>query len=409
MDDRQSLQSATSDRTEPSRRLVIKAGLGALAAFGVSALAPSTALAATGGSLIMGHSDNDAGSDSTQMTSATTSWTLRLMNTGTGGTVLGADQLVASTHAALQVTHPGTGNAIRSTAYGAAGEAFWGVTSSADNSSPTIYGLAKGNNGQAMLGVAESVYPNARGLKGELTAAAAAGCAIEGKTQGSAGATGVWGQVTAGGNGYGVKATNSGTGGALRAEILNAANASAAVTAATNGAGYAVRAEGGKAQLYVKPGVSSGAPRSGAHAVGEHFTDKSGREYVCTTAGTPGSWQPMLRGGTNTAELTVKSYSASVPAVRAQAASATGTALRVEGKVSMNRSGRAKIAKGKSVASVTVPGGLTAASNIICTSQNDGGSGVYIRYAKRISSTQFQIKLNKTATSNLYVAWMVLG
>ena len=159
----------------------------------------------------------------------------------------------------------------------------------------------------------------------------------------------------------------------------------------------------------MKPAGVYGAPKSAAHAVGEHFTDASGREYVCTASGTPGSWQPVLRGGSNTTALTVKSYSASAPAIKVQASASGGSALRVEGKMTMTRSGRAKITKGNMSVDVTVPGGLTAYSNIICTAQNSGGSGVYIRYAKRVSTTQFQIKLNKAAAYNLYVAWMVLG
>ena len=81
-------------------------------------------------------------------------------------------------------------------------------------------------------------------------------------------------------------------------------------------------------------------------------------------------------------------------------------AARIEGALSMSRSGRAKIAKGKKSITITVPGGVAASANAICTMQ---GSGATIRYAKRYSSTKIKIQLTKAATSTCYVAWMVLG
>jgi hypothetical protein len=61
------------------------------------------------------------------------------------------------------------------------------------------------------------------------------------------------------------------------------------VTASSNG-GYGVQAQGGKAQLYIVPAGTAGAPKSGSHRLGEIFLDRAGSLFVCTAAGTPGTW-----------------------------------------------------------------------------------------------------------------------
>jgi hypothetical protein len=55
--------------------------------------------------------------------------------------------------------------------------------------------------------------------------------------------------------------------------------------------GYGVEAGGGKAQLYLVPSGSVGAPKSGSHSVGEVFLDKAGSLFVCVATGTPGTWK----------------------------------------------------------------------------------------------------------------------
>jgi hypothetical protein len=85
-----------------------------------------------------------------------------------------------------------------------------------------------------------------------------------------------------------------------------------------------------------------------------------------------------------------------------------GVALDVEGAANFSRSGRGKIPKGHSSVNVTVAGGLVASALVLVTLQN-AGSGVYLKYARRVSSTQFTAKLNKAAPSNTYFAWFVVG
>lgn len=44
-------------------------------------------------------------------------------------------------------------------------------------------------------------------------------------------------------------------------------------------------------------GTASGAPASGTFAVGDFVIDQTGSEWVCTTAGTPGTWTQLGAGG----------------------------------------------------------------------------------------------------------------
>jgi hypothetical protein len=62
------------------------------------------------------------------------------------------------------------------------------------------------------------------------------------------------------------------------------------VTGQSSG-GYGVQAGGGKAQLYLVPAGTAGAPTSGSHIRGEIFLDKAGSLFVCVAAGTPGTWK----------------------------------------------------------------------------------------------------------------------
>jgi hypothetical protein len=312
-----------------SRREAIGIGLAALAGMGLSALAPSTALATTG-TMTFG-TTNDAGTADTRLDSSTANATMILVNTNaTNGSVLACDQQGGSSYAA-RFAHSGSGQAILAYQSGS-GTAVEADCPSPSNASPAIHGAAAGGNNQGVLGESSSVFPNARGVMGKLTAAAAQGAAVEGTVNSTdANSIGVWGKIDSLGKGTGIKASNWGTsGGALRAEVTNAANTGAAVSAVTSGTGYAVVAHGSKA-------------------------------------------------------------------------------LRVEGTLSMTRSGRATIAKGKSYVMVTVPGGLSWSASVICTLQNSAGSGVYVLYAKRASGTQFKIQLSKAASYTAYVAWMVLG
>ena len=90
---------------------------------------------------------------------------------------------------------------------------------------------------------------------------------------------------------------------------------------------------------------------------------------------------------------------------------ADGTALRVEGRATFSRSGRASVSKRHSTRTVTVAsGGIASDALILVTLQASAGGGVYVRYARRTSATTFQVVLNKAATtSTATFAWIILG
>ena len=85
------------------------------------------------------------------------------------------------------------------------------------------------------------------------------------------------------------------------------------------------------------------------------------------------------------------------------------TALKVEGKVELSRSGKATVSKGHSTRTLTVASGIDAAALILVTLQSSPGSGVYLKYAKRMTNTTFKVYLNKAATATVTFAWMVVG
>jgi hypothetical protein len=86
-----------------------------------------------------------------------------------------------------------------------------------------------------------------------------------------------------------------------------------------------------------------------------------------------------------------------------------GTALRVEGKASFSRSGKATITKGHAGCTVTVPSGVDADTLVLATLRGSAGTGVHLLYAKYATATTFTVKLNKAATSTVSIAWLIIG
>ena len=60
-----------------------------------------------------------------------------------------------------------------------------------------------------------------------------------------------------------------------------------------NPTGYGGQFEGGKAQLQLKPGGSTGKPTTGTHTKGEIYMDSAGTLFVCTADGSPGRWKQI--------------------------------------------------------------------------------------------------------------------
>ena len=64
---------------------------------------------------------------------------------------------------------------------------------------------------------------------------------------------------------------------------------------------------GDRANLYLIPSATTGAPTTGGHSKGELFVDNLGTLYYCTTDGTPGSWVNLsgsASGGSSSGTIT---------------------------------------------------------------------------------------------------------
>jgi len=69
--------------------------------------------------------------------------------------------------------------------------------------------------------------------------------------------------------------------------------ASATGVAGTSTSGYGGYFRGGKAQLRLALSSTAGKPTAGAHVKGEIYMDSAATLYVCTVAGTPGTWRRL--------------------------------------------------------------------------------------------------------------------
>jgi hypothetical protein len=106
----------------------------------------------------------------------------------------------------------------------------------------------------------------------------------------------------------------------------------------------------------------------------------------------------------------VRGYSRS--SIGVEASSDSGTALKVVGKASFSRSGRALMAKGRYYVDVDLrtKGGL-AGTPLCFANLMSYRPGVYVSAVRpnNPSTGKLRIYLNKAASSATYVAWVVLG
>lgn len=83
--------------------------------------------------------------------------------------------------------------------------------------------------------------------------------------------------------------------------------------------GYPLGLTGAIAATRYVGATASGAPASGTFAVGDFVIDQTGKVYVCTTAGTPGTWT-QAGGGGGITEIGTTTPGASVDADTVSAA-----------------------------------------------------------------------------------------
>ena len=210
-----------------------------------------------------------------------------------------AAQIIGDSNQSLRGGVEGTNNA--QLGFGVIGKATdgWGVDGQADR------GGVRGSSLKG-VGVQGSGYPGVMGWGyGHV---GSGGTGVKGD-----GDVGVWGNSRSlgwssvygehlGEAGYGVTGDGKGT---SRAGVLgrNPAGygghfqgATAVRGEATSG--YGGFFQGGKAQLRIVPKSTAGRPTSGNHAKGEISMDSAATLWVCTVAGTPGTWRKVTTTAT---------------------------------------------------------------------------------------------------------------
>lgn len=295
-------------------------GLGGAAAAGAGLAAVSSVLKPEGADaaqfdpwLIGNNQFQDALSATTGLQSTHVDYTLNIINTGTGGGAIGCSAK-ASNKAGLYGEHTATGVGVwgnaTTTGVGVKGTSAssTGVNGTSSSGSGVVgastdaYGVyGSSTNGVGVQGVGSTF-----GVFGFASNVGVEGVSTQWPVKGlqSGGGSGIVpnnyagvfgdGNTVAGVLGYsntdhGVRAASVAHH-AIRAEALGSGEG----VIATSAQGHGVRAQGGKAPLWLMPAGTAGAPASGTHNQGELYTDISGVLWMCTADGTPGTWVRTL-------------------------------------------------------------------------------------------------------------------
>jgi hypothetical protein len=230
---------ARSDASVSRRNLLRLAGVTAAAGAAGAVLAASPAGAAANDPILM-QPGNTADANATTVTSTSSASTFHAINTGTGNAL--EAQTEGAAVAALVANANGTGSGIKA--------------STADATVAAIVGDGP-SGGFGVAGISSGV----------------SGVGVTGT-----GPIGVYGITTATTGFTAVRATPATTN-SVGFEVQGPG---------TNTLG--VKARGTRAPLQLVPAATAGAPATGTHEAGELYVDSGGDLYLCTVAGTPGTW-----------------------------------------------------------------------------------------------------------------------
>jgi hypothetical protein len=165
--------------------------------------------------------------------------------------------------------------------YGIGTTGVYGQTSTEGRAG--VFGSHSGANGYGVIGEGNGIYAGVRGRHIDGTGEGVRGegtPGVRGESSRGPGVVGIAGAAgIAGVYGTTQGSTNAGVSG-------------------VNSNGYGGRFEGGKAQLLLIPGGTVGRPTTGAHRQGELYMDSAGALFVCTAAGTPGTWRRVTTTAT---------------------------------------------------------------------------------------------------------------
>jgi len=166
--------------------------------------------------------------------------------------------------------------------------------------------------------------------------------------------------------------------------------------------------------------TTTGAPVSGTFAVGDFAIAQDGNAWICTVAGTPGTWLNAanlylpLAGGTLTGSLTVGGSITSTGLTDIQASGnlkaafgnldiqSAGSGVQVKEGANAKQGTVALVTGSKVVSNTSV----TASSRIFLTSQADGGTPGWLRVSARTAGTSFTIT-SSSGTDTSTVAYEI--
>jgi len=278
------------------RWLLGKVPLAAAAAIGGSALLGKRASAADGGAVLAGNTTT-AEHRTSVLYDGTTGFT--------GVVLLGNDSFYSGANALYPAAAGGFAGAGDSVGAGGVANGVYGYTDNGSGhgvvgyNSNFVAGAGSGVLGQAfsstgagvtgtntlgtaVSGTSASTAASATALLGLISSASPGGfsAAVRGQNNGTGGSgIGVWGSQS--GSGWGLYGTA----------------ASGVGVVASGGSGLGASLIGLRAPLNLSPAGTPGAPTTGFHAVGDVYADSRGTQWLCSAAGTPGTFAPVQTGG----------------------------------------------------------------------------------------------------------------
>lgn len=381
------------DTTRPtSRRALLGATLGGLAATIAGALArPDMARATNGDTVKVGALHT--GTAPTGFKNST-------------GDALIAENTATSASGLFALASAGTGTTYgvfaRSNSTGGTGVA--GVDYATTGATRGVYGQVASTQGKAVFGLNTASSGQATGVYGE---SAGIGFGVFGKNTGSG--TGVRGEANAPGargvTGYNLAGSGDGVGVEGYVESPDGA-----AVEGFNGVGVAMK------------GTSSSSTQPAILGFGRAGTGVYGHS---APAGTTPPTPPLKTGvygyaAQDSAARAVYGRTTVGEGVRGQASTgigvravtSTGVALRVDGRAVFSRAGRTNVAANASYVDVTVGGGLSSTAVVLATLQVSR-AGVWIAAVRTNypSSGKARIYLNKVASTSTTtpVGWFVVG
>lgn len=378
------------DVTVPrSRRAVLAAALGGLAATAAEALGRPKAALATDGQPVVQGQDN-SGSASTIVRSSTTTAFQGLADAASG-----------------------TAYGVRGRSNSGDGAGVVGQVVAATGTNYGVRGLTSSPNGAGVRGEGPNygvrAYATATSFFGfgvDATTSTPEGAAVRGEATATSGfASGVFGRART----YGVYGVAEGapSGAAVRAQAIGGSTSHGvnASSQSANGAGVlAINESSAPTARAIMGGTGNG---TGVHAwVGSEplASPKTGVHGECSLDGAAIGVLGRTTVGTG-----VHGRSSIGTGVHAEATTVSGTALKVTGKAVFSRSGKATVLPGATtvvVSNVT----LTSASIVIATIQGSGASGLYVRNVSvSVANKSFTIRLSKAPAVNTRVGWFLVN